>query len=57
MVVRTSLRGIRENEAILDEIRGGAQVTVVELDLSSMTSVMRFVSEFGSLNLPLIILA
>jgi hypothetical protein len=32
-------------------------VTVVELDLSSMTSVMRFASKFGSLNLPLIILA
>ncbi|CAM0956283.1 unnamed protein product [Alopecurus aequalis] len=56
MAVRDVPAGIRAKEAIQAEIRGGAEVDVLELDLSSMASVRRFASEFGSLNLPLNIL-
>jgi hypothetical protein len=56
MAVRDVSAGIRGKEAIQAEIRGGAEVDVLQLDLSSMTSVRRFAAEFGSLNLPLNIL-
>jgi NAD(P)-dependent dehydrogenase (short-subunit alcohol dehydrogenase family) len=56
MAVRNVSAGIRAKEAIQAEIRGGAEVDVLQLDLSSMASVRRFAAEFGSLNLPLNIL-
>ncbi|XP_047044968.1 short-chain dehydrogenase TIC 32, chloroplastic-like [Lolium rigidum] len=56
MAVRDVSAGIRAKEAIQAEIPGGAEVDVLQLDLSSMASVRRFADEFGSLNLPLNIL-
>ncbi|KAM3403212.1 hypothetical protein ACQJBY_006762 [Aegilops geniculata] len=56
MAVRDVSAGVRAKEAIQAEIRGGAEVDVLELDLSSMASVRRFAAEFASLNLPLNIL-
>uniref|UniRef100_A0ACD5TIM7 Uncharacterized protein n=1 Tax=Avena sativa TaxID=4498 RepID=A0ACD5TIM7_AVESA len=56
MAVRDVSAGIRAKEAIQAEICGGAEVDVLQLDLSSMASVRRFATEFGSLNLPLNIL-
>lgn len=56
MAVRDVSAGARAKEAIQAEIRGGAEVDVLQLDLSSMASVGRFAAEFASLNLPLNIL-
>jgi predicted amino acid dehydrogenase len=56
MAVRDVSAGIRAKEAIQAELHGGAEVDVLQLDLSSMASVRRFADEFGSLNLPLNIL-
>ncbi|KAF6989596.1 hypothetical protein CFC21_006914 [Triticum aestivum] len=56
MAVRDVSAGVRAKEAVQAEIRGGAEVDVLELDLSSMASVRRFAAEFASLNLPLNIL-
>ncbi|EMS49665.1 Retinol dehydrogenase 14 [Triticum urartu] len=56
MAVRDVSAGVRAKDAIQAEIRGGAEVDVLELDLSSMASVRRFAAEFASLNLPLNIL-
>jgi predicted amino acid dehydrogenase len=56
MAVRDVSAGIRAKEAIQAELHGGAEVDVLQLDLSSMASVRRFADDFGSLNLPLNIL-
>ena len=56
MAVRDVSAGVRAKEAIQAEIRGGAELDVLELDLSSMASVRRFAAEFASLSLPLNIL-
>uniref|UniRef100_A0A0A9GRX5 Uncharacterized protein n=1 Tax=Arundo donax TaxID=35708 RepID=A0A0A9GRX5_ARUDO len=55
MAVRNVSAGLKAKEGILAKIPG-AEVDVLELDLSSMASVRRFASEFQSLNLPLNIL-
>ena len=55
MAVRNVSAGLEAREAIVAKIPG-ARIDVLELDLSSIASVRRFASEFGSLNLPLNIL-
>ncbi|KAL6906442.1 hypothetical protein ACP4OV_004043 [Aristida adscensionis] len=55
MAVRRVAAGLAAKEAIAAEIPG-AEVDVLELDLSSMASVRRFAAEFESLDLPLNIL-
>jgi hypothetical protein len=55
MAVRNVSAGLEAREAIVAKIPG-ARIDVLELDLSSIASVRRFTSEFGSLNLPLNIL-
>ncbi|KAJ0963560.1 hypothetical protein J5N97_028682 [Dioscorea zingiberensis] len=55
MAVRNLSTGSSVKESILKEIPS-AKVDVLELDLTSMASVRKFASDFGSLNLPLNIL-
>ncbi|TVU31787.1 hypothetical protein EJB05_23488 [Eragrostis curvula] len=55
MAVRNVSAGLAAKEAVLAKIPG-AKVDVLEMDLSSMTSVRAFASKFESLNLPLNIL-
>ena len=55
MAVRNVSAGLAAKAAIVAKIPG-ARIDVLELDLSSIASVRRFASEFGSLNLPLNIL-
>ncbi|XP_072151376.1 short-chain dehydrogenase TIC 32, chloroplastic [Setaria viridis] len=55
MGVRNTLSGARVREEIVRQIPT-AKIEVLELDLSSMSSVRRFVKNFNALNLPLNIL-
>ncbi|KAL7214250.1 hypothetical protein ACSBR1_026628 [Camellia fascicularis] len=52
MGVRNMSSGKEVKEAILKEIPN-AKVDAIELDLSSLASVRKFVSEYNSLGLPL----
>jgi WW domain-containing oxidoreductase len=55
MGVRNPSAGARVREAIVKQVPA-AKVEVLEIDLSSMSSVRRFVDNFNALNLPLNIL-
>lgn len=55
MAVRNLSSGATVKEAILKEV-SSAEVSVMELDLTSMASVRKFATEFNALKLPLNIL-
>lgn len=56
MGVRTPSAGERVKEEIVKNVVPAAGIDVLQLDVSSMSSVKRFADNFNGLNLPLNIL-